>query len=97
MNRPARFDPFDISAGTVWEYGEPVDAREPHERLGDAIDRHMENAARFARETAPHKPLNARTFREAEDRYFASQADVEKLLEDITMVSAERIKKALMA
>jgi hypothetical protein len=97
MNRPLRRDPFDISAGSVWAYGEERDHRSPEEKLSAALDTLLADREAFDAIVDPSKPLDEQTFAAAEQRFFDSQATFERLIEDITCISADRIRKGLMA
>ena len=78
-------------------WGEDADHRSDREKLLQAIDRHLLNAASFHRLCASTQGIDEGAFAAAEKAHEDSEAQLIRLVEDVVLVPYDRLLKAMTA
>lgn len=78
-------------------WGEDPDRRSDREKLLEAIDRHLLNAASFGRLSASAQEIDEVAFAAAEKAREDSEAQLVRLVEDVVLVPYDRLLKAMTA
>ena len=78
-------------------WGEDPDRRSDREKLLEAIDRHLLNAASFGRLCDSAQEIDEVAFAAAEKAREDSEAQLVRLVEDVVLVPYDRLLKAMTA